>query len=167
MTYDKDKEIKTKSQFMRSIIVLFSKHFHCNFHENQINRQCHGIALARCLSLSLFYLRMELLWRKEAQEIQFSIRELCCLHCLRPNDECCRSTQKSHFNHTFPLNCGVAFSWKNLSFFWFDSVSCHNSSCFCTHSSCHSLRFTISVSVSHWHCVMQQEEQGTFWGLDK
>lgn len=70
-----------------------------------------------------------------------------------PNDECCGNTQKSHFNHTFPLNYSVAFSLK-ICRFWFDSDS-----------------FTFFFFFPVWilfcfvECNPMMEKNGNFWGL--
>lgn len=161
MTYDKDKETKTKSQFMRSIIVLFSKHFHCNFYANKINRQCPGITLRLCLSLSIFYLRMELLTKWNARNTIFN-SWIVLFPLSTPEWWMLPQHAKVTFQPYIPIKLRCRFFLKNLSFFLFDSVSCYNCSCFCTRSCCLSLRFTISVSVSLWHCLMQPEKKGNF-----
>lgn len=118
-----------------SIIVLFGGFSHSDFNisrkkevENKINCQRHK-NFYKSISLNdkeFFDSTPECkgMNNEKAKKSNFQFQEVL-LPLSTPNDECCDCTQKSHFNHIFSLNCGVAvflvvFAWKFVGFLmWF------------------------------------------------
>lgn len=115
-------KINTKSQFILNNGFCFA-HFLLQFSEqDKINRQ-RAMALLTDSWIPLLHNTRRMNESNRTKQNQhenknnFNLEVLFALS--TPNDECCGNTQKSHFNHTFPLNCSVALAW-NLSFLiWF------------------------------------------------